>query len=72
MNNLPGLGDCFFDLGPGSVHRLLGQIDGVRQNLTTHLNGVLVGTLLEMNAFGFEELTDISDQFVFIDFVHIR
>ncbi len=55
-----------FCLGPG----LMAQVDGIGQQAAALTEPLSISAFLEVDAFGFEEVFDVSEQFFVIDFVH--
>lgn len=72
MDTLAHLLERLFHFQLGLGHRLLAQIDRIRQHLTAFLDGAGVGALLKVDAFRFEEFTNLGEKLVLINRVHIQ
>jgi hypothetical protein len=70
VDDLSGLLELSFDARFSSLHGLLAQVNGIRQDLASLLNGARVGPFLKFDPFGFQELADMTVKFVFIDLIH--
>lgn len=70
MDDLPGIIQLPFDFCFGSVQPSLAQIYCVGQEGTSGLNASSITAVLKVDAFDFEEFSQIIVKLIFIDLSH--
>ena len=70
MDYLPHLFQVFVHLQFGPFESLLAQVDGFRQQAAALLESFCIDPFLQFDPFGFKKVTQVSEEFVFVYFVH--
>lgn len=72
MNGLAKFFELFihgaFGVGPG----FMAHVYGIGQEAASLADSLCVGAFLEVDAFGFQEVFDVTEQFFVIDFIHAQ